>query len=853
MDLSQIQAPEFDLEGETPIDWYRPGPSIEEFHRCAVRTRVLIGGRGCGKTTGIAVETLGHAWQNAGARIYILRKTAQSNEDTTLETFEQTFAKSGTAYQDTGTSLFKKIEGGRIWRLPSKRAVDLYNDFLQTRPNKAAMERWLETVGNKWCSFVQFSGVPTTSVRASRFRGYECSLLILVEADQFERADVEMAIACLRWKSPDKTVCDDRGYIKGMGMILDTNPPSPRHWIAEWEKEAAEDANYKDAIKFWHIHTEENSQNLPPGYVDDLKRMYSKNPAMYQRMVCGQYADAFDGKPVLFAFQIQHAKRNLPFPKGAYLVRGWDFGTTHAIVWSAYWLEERKGPDPRKPVQVEYWWDLAEYFATQSDVERQCRECWKLTYQVFPFWNDRTICAGILDYCDPAGSAQKDTGRSITVLNTHGIFPGFKRVGLPESLALYNRLLEERDPEGNLVYRVDSDNCPMLYEASIGGYRYPSREEPGYGSDLPLKGPDGGDYDHICLVGETEISVPGGTKRLDEIRAGDLVLTRYGAFPVKDAWETDPGARVAEYVFSDGAAIVATEEHPVWVEGFGWRPIGAIETSDRVSTCVNASQSSGEAEPIAATRGRKVPTGCTFERRPAVGISTGTSGRATTGRSHPECTSTTGIGTQQTTVSKTSSFSGQGSTGQFTLRAEKQPRLSLTILPGYVRSRKSGTVQKRGVKPMRKAERLPGSREGFGRSNAPSAKRSMRHGLLTPALGFAPTTASLLTDGPQSPTTLTPCVECAEQRIERTATPGHERPVVRFVSRQDMAVHRAVYALTVDGPSEFFANGILVKNCDAARYAKVNALRLIKVRDNQRPVTGVLARPQAVNKPRKWR
>jgi hypothetical protein len=213
--------------------WYKPGPTVSEFHASKATIRVLIGGRGSGKTTAIAVEAvLKHAWLYAGSRIYVLRKTETSNQDTTVETFEQLFQQSGTAYVETESSLFRKKEGGRLFRLPSRKAVELYNQFIQTRPSKSALERWLNVQGDKWCSFLQFSGVPTSSHRASRFRGFECSLLILVEADQFERPDVDMAVACLRWKSPDPSVCDSKGFIREQGIILDTNPPGKRHWIA---------------------------------------------------------------------------------------------------------------------------------------------------------------------------------------------------------------------------------------------------------------------------------------------------------------------------------------------------------------------------------------------------------------------------------------------------------------------------------------------------------------------------------------------------------------------------------------------------------------------------------------------
>lgn len=471
---------------EVSLDWYRPGVGIQEFHASQARIRALIGGRGSGKTTAIAVETVSHCFWNAGAKVYILRKTQLSNEDTTLETFcNQVFPNLGTGYTDTGVSLFKKIDGGRVFRLPSKKATELYNIWLQTNTHATKQQKlqWLESVGNRYCSFLYFAGVPEERYRASRFRGYECSLLIFVEADQLAREDLNLGVACLRWKGADPESCDEKGFIRDSGVILDTNPPSPRHWIAKMERESLGDVS----IKFWHLKTKDNEHNLPKNYVKDLERQYRDNPAMFNRMLLGEYDEAFDGQRVLFAYSEEHACVNLPWPKGAYLIRGWDFGTTQSVIWSAYWQEENE----------EYWWDLHEYFARQSDVERQCRAVKEQTQKFFPWWNDRDICSGVKDYCDIAGNQVKDTGSSVAVLRANGIFPGWQAMGLQQSLAVYNRLLEKRNKFGSLCYRIDKDCCPMLYVASRGGYRYPEEGEPGFGGNEPLKGPAGGDYDHV--------------------------------------------------------------------------------------------------------------------------------------------------------------------------------------------------------------------------------------------------------------------------------------------------------------------------------------------------------------------
>jgi hypothetical protein len=468
-------------------EWYFPGNSIKEFHATKCRVRALIGGRGTGKTTAIAMEAVGHGFWNAGGKIYILRKTQDSNEDTTLETFEkQVFPKLGTAYMDTGVSLFKKIDGGKTYRIPSKKAVELFNAWKAMNPAapKSAILQWFEAVGNKFCSWIQFAGVPEERYSATRFRGYECSMLIFVEADQLSRGDLDLGVACLRWKGADPETCDPRGFIKDTCVILDTNPPSPRHWIASYEEETKDDV----AVRFWHIPTKENAHNLPPNYVQDLERQYRKNAAMYKRMVLGEYAEAFNGTPVFYAFEEPHSKKDLPWPKGAYLIRSWDFGATNSCVFSAYWTV---GKD-------EYWWDLAEQFSMQSDTDRQCKAVLEITNTVFPFWNDRSVCNGVKDYCDPAGNAKTSLGSNIKVLSTYEIYPGFMRMGLSESIAVYNRLLEKKDSWGNHIYQIDKECCPMLYVASLGGYRYPVEGEAGFGGDEPLKGPSGGNFDHIA-------------------------------------------------------------------------------------------------------------------------------------------------------------------------------------------------------------------------------------------------------------------------------------------------------------------------------------------------------------------
>lgn len=473
----------------TAGNWYRPGKSCQEFHLSTKFVRCLVGGRGSGKTSSTAVEVIGHCWHNPGAKVLILRKTELSQDETSIDTFNMAYDNMGTLYHMTESSLFKTWDGGKIVRLPSEEAVRRYNEFMLTNPNKSALTLWLDTEGSKWCSFVFFRGIPDESKRGNKLRGYECSLAVFIEADLMELGDFQLLLPCLRWKNAyGEFITEDAG------VIIDTNPPSPRHWIAKLEESCD-----KTQFDFWHISTYENQHNLPPQYIErNIMLPYANNPAMIERMLFGRYAEAFDGQPVLSSFKSGvHTGDDLPFPLYAYLVRGWDFGNVNAVVWSAYWSQSFMGIRPEDPpIICEYWWDLHELYQTASDVDKQCKDVLRITAEQFPFWNDREVCAGLLDYCDPAGAAKKDTGSSISVLNTYGIYPGykFKDRGIPKTIAIYNRLLDLKDHLGFYAYKIDRKNCPVLFAASTGGYRYPKEGEPGFGSGVPLKD---GFFDHV--------------------------------------------------------------------------------------------------------------------------------------------------------------------------------------------------------------------------------------------------------------------------------------------------------------------------------------------------------------------
>jgi hypothetical protein len=477
-------------------DWYKPSPKIEEFHASTAYVRFLLGGRGSSKTTSLAKEAIKHCFHTPGGRVILLRKTKESQRSTSVETFNETYDKEG--FEDAGddTSLFRKWDGGLYARIPTYAAIQKYNDFMKRGPRKSEIQAWMKTIGRPYCAFIEFHGLKDEKISENTLRGLECTMLGLIEADMLTLEDFRMALQCLRRK-------DAYGnHVADKNCVVETNPPGPSHWIAQIEKAKNETDAFQD-YAFWHLKTADNEHNLDPGdpnatpprlsYLESLKRDYAGNPAMYARMVEGEYSEAHPGNPVFHRFNIsRHSAKELPWVEGGYLIRIWDFGVFNAVAWAEYF--ERNGN--------EYLWFMAEQYLEGSDIDKQADEAIKLTEEQFPFWNNRDICAGVKDYADPTGQARTGHGKKsyFQVLHTHSIYPGFRYLDLAPSISIVNRALNEFDAQGQAMIMIDSEACPLIFAAFSGKYRYPAKGEAGWGADnaAPVKGDACDNIDHIA-------------------------------------------------------------------------------------------------------------------------------------------------------------------------------------------------------------------------------------------------------------------------------------------------------------------------------------------------------------------
>jgi phage terminase large subunit-like protein len=86
-----------------------------------------------------------------------------------------------------------------------------------------------------------------------------------------------------------------------------------------------------------------------------------------------------------------------------------------------------------------------------------------------------------------------------------------------------------------------------------------------------------------CLHGSSMVLLDDGTEaRIDAIQVGDRVATPEGSGVVKAHAMTNPDAGLWECELDDGTTLCGTLDHPVWVQGKGFTWISKIMRGDRV-------------------------------------------------------------------------------------------------------------------------------------------------------------------------------------------------------------------------------------------------------------------------------
>lgn len=290
--------------------------------------------------------------------------------------------------------------------------------------------------------------------------------------------------------------------------------------------------------------------------------------------------------------------------------------------------------------------------------------------------------------------------------------------------------------------------------------------------DLDTKGED-----HACFPAGTQVLTKSGNRPIESLAVGERVWTRQGWKPVEEHGLTARDAQLWRVETTHGP-LVATGNHPVYVPGKGWIPLHHLTPSDTLETWTPSSSP----RPVRSTTvGGTGSAGSTSNAR--ANVSTGAYGSTTTGLSPMGITSTTPTATGRTTPSPTSPSLTHTLTSVITRRSAPRPGRRIYA---------SGSPQDR--------PRTRGSRRSSGRRRLPEAGRTSRW----------------------------------SRWLARSAVPKSRRPSLPergsavVLARPEPCGHADVWNVKVADTPEFVADGFLVHNCDALRYALMSRPRRLR-------------------------
>ncbi|MDQ3023818.1 MAG: Hint domain-containing protein, partial [bacterium] len=324
-------------------------------------------------------------------------------------------------------------------------------------------------------------------------------------------------------------------------------------------------------------------------------------------------------------------------------------------------------------------------------------------------------------------------------------------------------------------------------------------------------------HSDICFVAGTMIATETGPRAVEQVRVGDLVWTRRGLREVARA--TANGTReVATAHFSDGRSLTGTPDHRVWTENRGWTPLAALTDADvyvSINPCtpVCSKAVAGANMRSAIARATMRSNGPDGQCHRCNRVAYSEKPRRLNGT---EAFGGDGQAEQGLTTVITSPGPANTYTGQYGNVHMGLSRLDTTsIITTATRATMRSTTWNAFEAPSMSVSTKEPHYQGTGPQGAPHWQRPGQ----LPQYGTVPRLAlngTACTQGelPNPSLISPPCASCVGEGSLPSTETG------RFaVARVTPAGFAPVYVLSVVDCHEYFASGILVKNCDAVLYA----------------------------------
>lgn len=755
---------------------YRPRGGVIKLLECRSREVLLAGPAGTGKSMGALFKLHLLALMNPGSRFLMVRKTLKSLTSTGLVTFQEKVAHQALLTGDV------KFHGG------------------STKEPAA----WKYSNG----STIVVGGMDDpTKIMSSE---YDC--IYIQESTELSEDEWEKATTRLR-----------NGKITFQQIIADCNPDAPTHWLRQ-----RCDTGRTTEILSRHEDNPllfDDDGNITPfgrEYMDILDNLTG---ARYLRLRKGLWVAA-EGLVYEEDYDPNHhIIDQAPMPVN--WMRYWsvDFGYVHPFVCQMWAVD----PDGRMYL-------YREIFHTKRTVDMHCRDILRAVADLPPgveeatarpsqwIWREPKPRVLVADHhAENRAVLERDLGMGVT--------PAPK--GVTEGIQVVQaRLRKQGDGKARIffmrdaVLEVDPElrrlNKPACTIEEITSYVW---HKPN-GTTIKPKEVPVKDMDDGCLIAGTLVETMYGAVPIEDIRAGDTVMTRAGMRSVLAAGMTSSASKVVVVELSSGKTLSGTGNHPVWVSGEGWKRLDALRYGDTIEAWQSPSsstESTSAATPtLSSGRTASITRPAAETGSSASVTSTRRSGRLRTARFLKATRSITSTSTQTTTTSATWPASQRTSTTRLTLSAEasgavhQRPRPSWSVWALKPRSGTAPTLGGSGTPsmPVLKASVVALSAQASVSNAAASTPPFSRPS----RTGSAPTSANQLGDGPAGSMTSSAGVSSAGRTSQSTGTSRSPTAGPIVVGLRELPARAPVFNLTVEGVPEFYANGMLVHNCDAMRY-----------------------------------
>jgi len=338
-----------------------------------------------------------------------------------------------------------------------------------------------------------------------------------------------------------------------------------------------------------------------------------------------------------------------------------------------------------------------------------------------------------------------------------------------------------------------------------------------------------GKHDEACFIEGTMITTASGLRPIENVCVGEMVLTRAGYRRVLNSGLTNAFAGVFEMNLSNGESLIGTANHPIFTLQKGFLPLDTCADYDILYLCENISHPRlltrlfTKASRLTAIRTPRmlVTAIITVPMRVIFGmvsaLYTERYGRTPTVQSRRVAISITKMATPSTMTFPTLSASGLATIANcIQSKVTTKPMLHAPRCEGLRNLQRNGIVaQKDGSGTGKMLKKLM-NRVNCGHLSARLAALCLNRRITAAsdqtALDSALRIARLKSDGKKDASVWKRCVNRALSRS--LGCPAMSVVPVAVHSVCGMSEKRAVYNLTVEDEHEYFANGVLVHNCD---------------------------------------